>query len=40
MEIEDQMKRLGKVQIQILLWLSSEEGVDTREEILRRWPVR
>lgn len=40
MEFEDQMKRLGKVQIKILLWLSSEEGVDTREEILRRWPAR
>lgn len=40
MELENQMKRLGKVQVQILLWLSSEEGVETREEILRRWPAQ
>lgn len=38
MELEERMRQLGRLQRELLLWLSAEEEVKTREAIAQRWP--
>ena len=37
-QVEQRMKRLGRLQREVLLWVGEQEGLTTPEEIRDRWP--